>query len=196
MWSWGPGQVCLGSRPGTPQVQTPQWAPGVGAVSTRLGPRPGHRPCPPGWAGEALGPLGRGDPQSCREAEQPSPPGSTTPPLVAQDVAASAQMFQHHPPCHPHPPGQVVPWAWLPLLPPPPTHLRCKNTPAASRSQVGSPGREECGGFQLWHSSCAQPPGSALLPCDFWKARCALRSGLWRGGEGGPVSPRAALCLL
>ena len=89
-----------------------------------------------------------------------------------------------------------MPWAWFPILPPPhppPTHLHCKNTPAASCSQVGSPGREECGGFQLWHPSCAQLPGSALLPRDFSKARCALRPGYCGGGGGGAwMSSRAA----
>lgn len=132
---------------------------------------------------------------SCPEAQQ----CLVAIPSVAQDRAARAQMFQHH---HPRPqlPGQVVPWAWCPLLPPPPppTHLHCKNTPAASRSQVGSPSREECGGFQLWHPSCAQPPGSTLLPCDFSKSRCVLRPGLWRGGwgmEGHGCPPEQPLSL-
>lgn len=108
--------------------------------------------------------------------------------------------FSALPSTNPQHPGRVMPWAWFPILPPPhppPTHLHCKNTPAASCSQVGSPGREECGGFQLWHPSCAQPPGSALLPRDFSKARCALRPGYCGGGGGGArMSSRAAPLFL
>lgn len=108
--------------------------------------------------------------------------------------------FSALPSTNPQRPGQVMPSAWFPILPPPrySTHLHCKNTPAASCSQVGSPGREECGGFQLRHPSCAQPPGSALLPREFSKARCALRPGLCGGGGGGygcPVEPAPLLCL-
>lgn len=100
-------------------------------------------------------------------------------------------MFGH---CLPLPPaswrGSTVGLVPAPPPPPLPTHLHCKNTPAASCSQVGSPGREECGGFQLWHSSCAQPPGSTLLPCDFLKARCGPKTWALQGrGVGGREAP-------
>lgn len=81
--------------------------------------------------------------------------------------------------------GQVVPWAWFSFLPtpPPPTpaleeHTCCQLQPG------GQPCMEECGGFQLWHPSCTQPSGSAPLPWEFSRARCALRPSLWGGGDG------------
>lgn len=64
----------------------------------------------------------------------------------------------------------------------PHTHLHCKNTPAASCSQVGSPGREGMWGipavaFQL----CPAPWQHPLTPCDFLKARCGPKTWALQG---------------
>lgn len=46
------GRRCLDSGAVT-SLPTTGSQPREGAASARLGPQPGHRPCPPGWAGEA-----------------------------------------------------------------------------------------------------------------------------------------------